>query len=61
MYTGSRDSSPFTGCATRLLEHGYDIRTVQELLGHKNFNTTMVYMHVMLKGAHAVKSPLDMV
>jgi integron integrase len=45
--------------ATRLLENGYDIRTVQELLGHKNINTTMVYTHVMHKGAKAVKSPLD--
>ena len=45
--------------ATRLLEQGYDIRTVQELLGHKNVNTTMVYTHVMQRGAGAVKSPLD--
>lgn len=46
--------------ATRLLEHGYDIRTVQELLGHRNVNTTMVYTHVMQRGAGAVKSPLDL-
>lgn len=45
--------------ATRLLENGYDIRTVQELLGHKNVNTTMIYTHVMHKGAKAVRSPLD--
>ena len=45
--------------ATRLLENGYDIRTVQELLGHKNVNTTMIYTHVMHKGAQAVKSPID--
>jgi integron integrase len=45
--------------ATRLLENGYDIRTVQELLGHKDIKTTMVYTHVMGKGAKAVKSPLD--
>ena len=47
--------------ATHLLESGYDIRTIQELLGHKSVETTMIYTHVMNKGAMAVKSPADMV
>ena len=45
--------------ATQLLQSGYDIRTVQELLGHKDVKTTMIYTHVLQKGAFAVKSPLD--
>jgi len=45
--------------ATHLLQGGYDIRTVQDLLGHKSLKTTSIYLHVLNRGGHGVKSPLD--
>lgn len=45
--------------ATHLLEDGYAMRTIQELLGHKDVKTTMIYIHVLNRGGRGVRNPLD--
>ncbi|MBA4121952.1 MAG: tyrosine-type recombinase/integrase [Acidobacteria bacterium] len=57
-----KNASPHTlrhSFATHLLQDGYDIRTVQDLLGHKELSTTMIYTHVLQQNKLGVKSPAD--
>ncbi len=56
---GSHQAGHTPPLVTHLLDSGYDIRTVQELLGHSDVQTRMIYTHVLNRGARGVKSPVD--